>query len=45
MKHLCLLHILCLIERPGCYERVNDLAKLLERVKRCFHMLYSREAT
>lgn len=45
MKHSCLLYILCLIERPECYERVSDLAKLLEGVKSCFHMPHSQEGT
>lgn len=45
MKHSCLLSILYLIERPGCYERVSDLAKLLERTKSCFPMPHSQEGT
>lgn len=43
MKHSCLHYILCLIGRPECSERVSDLAKLLERVKSCFHVPHSQE--
>lgn len=43
MKHSCLHYILCLIGRPECYERVSDLAKLLERVKSCFHVPHRQE--